>query len=170
MNARTFVLNDTINAKRIKKLIADIEECKAKIINLHLCSDGGEVDMANIFIDFTHKTNKKINLIGNGRMMSACVHIFMEAKGKKSLYPHTNAMIHLATVDPESRDLLNKTSFASVQLNAVKRYTDEMMKKYINVFDLSTKEISILKKGGDLGLDYERLKKALPKINKLKVK
>lgn len=166
MKVRTFVLNDTINARRIKKLIQDIEECKAKIVNVHLCSDGGYVDYANIFIDFTHRTDKKINFIGNGRMMSACVHIFLEAKGKKSLYPYTNAMLHLASVDPESRDLLNKTSFASIQLKAVKKYTEEMLNKYINVFDLSSKEISILKNGGDLGLDYERLKKALPKINK----
>lgn len=169
MKARTFILNDTITARRIKKLIEDIETCKSKVINLHLCSDGGCCHMADIFIDFTRKSDKKINLIGNGKMISACVHIFIEAKGSKWIYPYTTAMLHVATIDPYSRDLLNKKSFASVQDIELKKENEERLKRYKHIFDLSDEEYSIIENGGDLGIGYERLKQALPKINKTKL-
>lgn len=168
MKTRTFVLNDSITAKRIKQLISKIELCKAKIINIYLCSRGGDVIMSNIFVNFTHKTDKKIHLIGVGRMASACANIFIEAKGKRFLYPHTIALLHLITYDPESRDLLNKKSYDSVIMKEIEKQNLSKMDLYTKVFDLTAKEKSILKNGGDLGIDYERLKKALPKINKLK--
>lgn len=170
MKTRTFVLNNSITARRIKQLITRIELCKSKNINLHLCSVGGETWMADIFSDFTHRANKKINLIGSGMMCSACVNIFMEAKGKKSLQPFTIALIHLNsfTID-EARNLMNNKSYDSILIKELKKVDGERLNRYVKVFDLTTKEISILKNGGDLGLDYERLKKALPKINKLKI-
>lgn len=168
MKIRTFVLNDTITARRIKGLIKSIELCKSKNINLYLCSDGGETWMADVFIDFTHRINKKINLIGVGKMSSACVHVFMEAKGKKLLQPHTIAMIHFSTFSPESRLLLDRKSHDSILSTSTKNANEERLQKYIKMIGLSDKEISFLRKGGDLMIDYERLKKALPTINNFK--
>lgn len=168
MKTRTFVLNDTITARRIKQLISRMELCKAKYINLYLHSDGGLTDMADIFIDFTGRTNKKINFIGIGVMASACMHIFLDAKGKKSIMPYTAGMLHLTSIDPESRELRNKNSLASVMLKETNNENEDRLKKYVIIFDLTEKEKKILQDGGDLGIDYERLKKALPKINKLK--
>lgn len=167
MKTRTFVLNDTITPKRIKQLISKIELSKCKCINLHIASDGGMVDMANIFINFTWTTDKKINLIGSDRLISARIDIFLEAKGKKSLYPYTTALLHMNSADPESRDLLNNKSFASIQMKQVNAMNEDKIIRYSNVFSLTDEEILFLKNGGDLGIDYERLKKALPKINKL---
>lgn len=161
---RSFTLNDTINARRIKQLIAKIELCKSKSIIVYLCSHGGEAWMADIFIDFTHRTKKKIHFIAMGKMQSACVHIFLGAKGKKSVYPYTTAMLHLATYTPDSRDLLNKKSYDTVIMKEIEKFNIEMMKTYTEIFDLTAEEKSTLEGGLDLGISYDRLQKALPKI------
>lgn len=163
---RTFTLNDTITPRRMKQLIKRIELCKSKTINLYLCSHGGETMMSDIFIDFTRKTKKKINLIGVEAMVSACMFIFMDAKGEKSLLPNTIAMIHFASVGSETRDLLNKKSHDSFLVNSLKKSNEERLHRYAEILDLSDNEKRILKRGGDLMLDYQRLKKQLHKINK----
>lgn len=168
MKTRTFVLNDTITARRIKQLISRMELCKAKIIDLYVSSNGGDTYMADIFIDFTRKTNKKINLIGCEMMASSSVDVFIKSKGKKSVLPHTCALLHHISVAHESRNILNKKSYESVIAKEIKKENDERLDLYSNIFDLSKKEKYILKSGGDVGIDYDRLKKALPKINKLK--
>jgi len=163
---RSFTLNGTITARRIKDLIRKIELCKSKTINLYLCSDGGDGDMADIFTDFTHRTNKKITLIGIGTMASACVHVFVEAKGKKIIYPHTIALLHFVTISHESRDLLNKKSIDYIQKEEIKKENEDRLNYYSVIFSLSEKEKSILKNGGDLVINHERLKQCLTKINK----
>ncbi len=170
MKTRTFVLNDTITARRIKQLIRQIELCKATTIDLYLSSDGGLASMSNIFVNFTYRINKKINLIGCEMMASCCVDIFIRSKGKKSILPYTCALLHHISVAHESRNILNKKSYESVSIKEMKKENSERLDGYSHIFDLSNKEISILKNGGDLGIDHERLKKALPKINKLKLK
>lgn len=168
MKTRTFILNDTITSRRIKQLITRIELCKAKTINLHIASDGGFVDMVNIFIDFTWRTDKKINLIGCDRIISAGVDIFLQAKGRKSVHPYTTVLLHLASCTPESRELLNSKSFSFVQMDSIHAMNADKLNRYAKAFSLTGEEILLLKNGGDLGIGYERLKKALPIINKTK--
>lgn len=168
MKTRTFVLNDTITAKRIKELMKRIELCKANNINLYLSSHGGDSEMADIFVDFTHRTNKKINLIACGYVASACADIFIESKGKKSIYAYAVMLVHGTTFNAESRLLTNKKSLDSILLKERQKINENRINLYDSVFNLTNKEVSLLKNGGDFVIDYDRLKKALPKINKLK--
>lgn len=168
MKARSFVLNGTITARRIKQLITRIELCKAKNVTIYLSSNGGYVGMSDILIDFTKRSNKKLHFIGSEIMASACIHIFIEAKGKKSILPYTSAMLHMTSVEHESRDIRNKHSLVSVLVESGKIQDEERLKRYVQIFNLTEAEESILKNGLDLGIGHERLKKALPKINKIK--
>lgn len=165
---RSFTLNGGITAPRIKQLMRYIELCDSKNVNVYLSSYGGNAWMADIFIDFTYRTKKKITFIGLGRMASACVHIFVEAKGKKVLYPNTIAMIHFITNDPESRNLLNKKSYDSILLENLQELNAKRLQDYSEVFLLTDKEKHLLKKGGDLVINYKRLNECLPRISKYK--
>lgn len=168
MKARSFVLNGTITARRIKQLITRIELCKARNVTVYLSSNGGYTAMSDIFIDFTQRTDKRIHLIGSEIMASACMLIFIEAKGRKSVLPYTSAMLHMASLEHESREMLNKNSLVSVLVRAGKKQDEQRLCRYVEIFNLTNSEMCTLKNGLDLGIDHERLKKALPKINKLK--
>lgn len=164
---RSFILNDTITPRRIKELMRRIELCDSKTIDLYLQSDGGDSWMADIFIDFTHTSKKKINLIGVGRMSSACAHIFLESRGKKSIHYNTIVMVHFSTFSPDSRLLPDRKSHDSILVDALKKVNEERLQKYSRIFNFTVREKSLLRKGGDLIIDYQRLQKSLPTINKL---
>lgn len=163
---RTYILRGELIPKKIASLISKIELCKSNKITIYLFSHGGWESCATIFSDFTQRTKKKIELVAVSEVSSAALDLFIKSKASKSIKEGTIAEVHLFTAELEYRNLLNKNSYDSAIKKSLQDENEKRLVLYDYIFELTHKEKSLIKNGGDLIIDYKRFKRAVKRFPK----
>ena len=150
----THFFQGEISQETIIPLISMIDEDEEDVIDLYFSSEGGDMAMAEMFIDYLAVSPKDITLIGHWSLLSAALEIYCRAVCTKRLLGDAYGMVHLVDRSISLRDTADKNSmdyFLSTEASAVnKRWLDEHKSFF------TRKEIDRMKHGGEVYLRHER--------------
>jgi len=149
-------IKDTLDDDKIENIFEILSSIDSDTI-LYFSSQGGLDTYAELIIEILNKNSNFIELVAYGPLSSNGFEVFERFKGRKRLMPTTFGMIHLGDFQISARKINDTTYQDFILKKFVDEKNEEIIKKYTPY--LSTEEIDSLRKGNDIWLDYERLKK-----------
>lgn len=160
------LFNKEINYENISNLINEILSNDSDQVFIYMHSDGGELDAALAFIDFTNRCSKKITLISNWALNSAGLIIFLRSKTKKVVMNSCHGMIHLANRDINTNTLKNPDEddlWYQMDLdNSNKDYYD-----FLHKIKISSEKLKLYNDGKDVFLNTEEIRTLAKNAEKL---
>lgn len=131
---------------------------KGNSLDIYLNSDGGDPEIADAIADLIENTDYLITIIGYGKLFSAAFDLYFKARCHKRLLAGTVGMSHLARVETEEFDSSNAGH--KIEMLAYKKWLDNDKKERLKFYEyigMEAKELSRIKKGGDVYFQYNRL-------------
>lgn len=147
---------DFNDASEVEKSIERIEDAILQYskVRLYFTSDGGSLYLADTFLNYLHKRSEHITLVAVGRISSCAVELFVKYDGNKEILKHCQAVLHLYTVNVESRDLLDKKSYSKFSEDEIRKRNDELIDMFAKVLD--DEELERYEEGHDVYINHKR--------------
>jgi len=157
-NSPFIFIKGGIENEDIDKLIEKLSVIPTSdmITTVYFSCEGGPDIYAEVVIDILNNNKNLVELVAYGVLASNGLEIFRNFKGKKKLLPTVLGMIHNGDFPMSIRNSMNKFSEEVL----LKEYIEIKNKKVISYYSkfLTKEELEVIEKGGDVWLNYERLK------------
>jgi len=151
----THFFNGQIIQDNIVNLIIALDADEAQDVDLYFSSTGGELDVAEVLIDYLSNTVKDITLIGHWGIESAALDIYLRSVCKKRLLPDAYGLVHLADQDVSLMSVSRKDPKEMFLKRDVNSYNTKWLQDRRGFF--TKKELYNIKHGKDVYLEHERL-------------
>lgn len=103
-------IDSDLNGDLLEDFINKINEFKPEPITIYICSEGGEVGVAETIIDIINHWPFDVFIVARTFLMSAAVDLFLFSNSIKILTADTVAMIHLGDILMSARDEKSRVS------------------------------------------------------------
>lgn len=149
----------------IEKIICTLEDVKISgsysNIKIYLGSLGGKASQLFILADYLNSYPLQITFVICNRISSCGALLpLMVVKSNIEYMPTASAMIHFVKIDIDSNTFYNynpKICESSSDLEKVKYLNDYLYENYYSKLNLTKYELNIIKKGGDIYLNREKI-------------
>lgn len=159
---KTFLLTD-INIENFEKLQGFLNENLNNDVILYLNSDGGNPDMVPSYKNLIELN--KCSLIASEKICSAALDLFLLTNTPRKILDTTWGLFHQAIRKGMSTDYEGKVLIDKSYKKLISEYNPNFH-LVEELLEISKKEMSNYKKGEDLYLNTERLKKSLKNSEK----
>lgn len=164
---KTIVFNNEITIETMDALINELSlaengiddngNCIFENIILYFSTIGGDVSAAEMLVDYINNMQIPILVKFFSNCFSSGFNIALGLNVDIEILPTTIAMVHLADTGLSYRDLKDKNSFSKWCQEYLLKKDDENCIKLYKMSGLTDKEIDIIKNGGDVWMDSDRL-------------
>lgn len=159
----THFMHGELTQESVTSLISIIDKDEDINIDLYFSSTGGSIGMAEVLVDYIGNAVKDITLIAHWHIMSCALDVFTRSVCKKRVLDDAYGMVHLADRDASVRDLKDRTSQDSFLVDDLNRINKAWLKERQHFFTSS--ELAVIKKGGSIYLDHDRLLKYIDEFS-----
>jgi len=151
----THFFHGEITQDSVINLVIAIDSDEAQDVDLYFSSSGGDLNMAEVLIDYFSNSIKNITLIGHWSIESAALEVFIRSICKKRLLPDAFGMVHLADRSLSLKSLTKKDPDEMFLVKDVEIYNRRWLQDRKGFF--TRQEMSNIKKGIDVYLEHDRL-------------
>jgi ATP-dependent protease ClpP protease subunit len=160
--------DEMIDTESVNKLIDKITSKNEDTI-IYFKSEGGTSFAANSFIDFTYRYEKEIKFICPEFIMSNAFKIILFAKGEKIIKDSCFGVIHKSFIETTTNDLSQNDPRVKIQLKSLDIENENML-NILKKAGFSKDQINNYKKGNDVHIDSEELRKFIISIEDIHFK
>lgn len=155
-------LRESVSDEMFNKIISAYNSLKdEEKLEIYLNTEGGDMEAAEVIIDFVNQHRDRTILIANGTIFSAGFYIFFRSNCERRIVTGTTGMCHLIRVSIEYGEH-DKPYYKIDKVNkdwllAQRQWTDRLCKK----LGVTKEEIKKIDKGKEVYFNYKRLNELL---------
>lgn len=154
----TYIFDQIIENQSVGEFFATIQQFEDdEQWTVYFTSPGGSFSSASLLIDFVNKQHQRFEFIVFSDLHSAAFLMLQSLKCSKRVLKTAWSVLELSDMSLSARELKNSKSLSTHLQKVQNKNMDEELYIYGEV--LSTEEVEVLRNGGNIYLEYDRLKK-----------
>lgn len=158
----TINICESVTKETVDKIAKSINELKqGEKLFIYFSSDGGDVSSAEAIIHIINNNMDLIEIVGYGELLSCAFDIFFKTKCYKILLPNCVGMCHQSSVTININESTKPYEERGQADKTWMKLQKEQTIKFCNSLNMTSKEISAIKRGKDVYFQYKRMQEFL---------